>query len=276
MHLLHGLHGFGHGFMTIASNVKSLSSGCCHAWAVTKSGTAMKTLAHDLPQTTVEKAYGYWAWIYDGLCGPIFRSAHLAITRAANRIGGQVLEVGVGTGLLLPLYRRDMSVTGLDISEKMLAKARARLGDDRLPQVVALETGDIHTIGHSDHSYDVIVLPFVLTLLSAPETALDNCRRMLRPGGELIIVSHFQSKTGWIASAERWIAPRIASLGLRPDFPVERVRAWADQHADMDMLPVEPVGALRVYSLLRIRKSLVAVGEREIEQPQQEKKLVSA
>ncbi|MCA3564794.1 MAG: class I SAM-dependent methyltransferase [Methylocystis sp.] len=214
----------------------------------------MKTLAHDLPQTKVEKAYGYWAWIYDGLCGPIFRPAHLAITAAANRIGGQALEVGVGTGLLLPLYRRDMSVTGLDISEQMLARARARLGHGHLPQVVALETGDIHTIGHPDQSYDVIALPFVLTLLSAPERALDNCRRMLRPGGEVIIVSHFQSEAAWIASAERWIAPRIASLGLRPDFPVERVRAWADRYGDLEMLPPEPVGALRIYTLLRIRK----------------------
>jgi phosphatidylethanolamine/phosphatidyl-N-methylethanolamine N-methyltransferase len=236
----------------------------------------MKTLAQDLPQTTVEKAYGYWAWVYDGLCGPVFRSAHLAITRAANRIGGQVLEVGVGTGLLLPLYRRDMSVTGLDISEKMLAKARARLGDDRLPQVVALETGDIHTLGHPENSYDVIVFPFVLTLLSAPETALDNCRRMLRPGGELIIVSHFQSRTEWIASGERWIAPRIASLGLRPDFPVERVRAWADQYQDMDMLPTEPVGVFRVYNLLRIRKHAISSGNPEPGRSKHESKLAPA
>jgi phosphatidylethanolamine/phosphatidyl-N-methylethanolamine N-methyltransferase len=236
----------------------------------------MKTLAHDLPQTTVEKAYGYWAWIYDGLCGPVFRSAHLAITQAANRIGGQVLEVGVGTGLLLPLYRRDMSVTGLDISEKMLAKARARLGDDRLPQVVALETGDVHTLGHSDESYDAIVLPFVLTLLSAPEAALDNCRRMLRPGGEVIIVSHFQSEAAWIASAERWIAPRIASLGLRPDFPVERVRAWASQFPDMDMLPTEPVGTFRVYILLRIRKLATVNGALEGEQSKRGSKRVAA
>jgi phosphatidylethanolamine/phosphatidyl-N-methylethanolamine N-methyltransferase len=220
----------------------------------------MKTLVHDLPNATVEKAYSYWAWVYDGLCGPLFRSAHVAITHAANRIGGHVLEVGIGTGLLLPLYRKDMSVTGLDLSEQMLAKARARLDKTALPQAVALEAGDIHEVEHPDNNYDVIVLPFVLTLLSNPEKALDNCRRMLRPGGEIIIVSHFQSKAGWIASVEGWLAPRIASLGLRPDFPVERVKNWASTSNDLAFLTPEPVGMLGVYTLLRIRKAAFSKG----------------
>jgi phosphatidylethanolamine/phosphatidyl-N-methylethanolamine N-methyltransferase len=220
----------------------------------------MKSLVRDLPNSKVEKAYSYWAWVYDALCGPLFRSAHIAITHAANRIGGHVLEVGVGTGLLLPLYRKDMSVTGLDLSDRMLAKARARLGGSVMPQVVALEAGDIHELRHPDNIYDVIVLPFVLTLLSNPEKALDNCCRMLRPGGEIIIVSHFQSRSKWIASIERWLAPRIASLGLRPDFPVDRVKDWAGHRNDLEFLMPEPVGALGVYTLVRFRKANLSTG----------------
>ncbi len=75
-------------------------------------------------------------------------------------------------------------------------------------------------------SYDAIVMPFVLTLLAAPSRPLDNCRRMLRPGGEIIIVSHFQSMNSTLAGIERWLAPRVAGLGLRPDFPLARITAW--------------------------------------------------
>jgi phosphatidylethanolamine/phosphatidyl-N-methylethanolamine N-methyltransferase len=218
----------------------------------------MKTLVHDLSIEKVTKAYSYWAWVYDALCGPLFRPAHVAITQAANKIGGHVLEVGVGTGLLLPRYRKGVSVTGLDLSEKMLTKARARLGEGVLSQVVALEAGDIHELQHPDCCYDVIVMPFVLTLLSNPEKALDNCYRMVKGGGEIIIVSHFQSQTGWIASTERWLAPRVASMGLRPDFQIKRVKEWANRRHDVTFLTPEPVGMLGVYTLLRMRKIMAS------------------
>jgi phosphatidylethanolamine/phosphatidyl-N-methylethanolamine N-methyltransferase len=220
-----------------------------------------KAVARDLPASTVEKAYGYWVWIYDAVCGPVFRPAHVAITDAANRIGGHVLEVGVGTGLLLPRYRCDMTVTGVDLSEKMLARARQSLETGTRgqsvagPGAVSLEVGDIHDLAHPDRTYDSIVFPFVLTLVANPEVALDNCRRMLRPGGEILVVSHFESQAPWIARFERWLAPRIAGLGLRPDFPVDRVEAWASTHDDMVFLKTEPVGLLGVYTLLRMRRT---------------------
>ncbi len=222
--------------------------------------TPAKAVVRDLPNATVEKAYGYWVWIYDAVCGPIFRPAHVAITDAANRIGGHVLEVGVGTGLLVPRYRHDMLFTGVDLSDKMLAKARANLeirakeNQPGGPRSISLEAGDIHHLAHPDQTYDSIVLPFVLTLVSNPEVALDNCRRMLRPGGEIIVVSHFQSTTHWIARFERWLAPLIAGMGLRPDFPVERVEIWARTHPDMTFLETEPVGKLGLYTLLRMRR----------------------
>jgi phosphatidylethanolamine/phosphatidyl-N-methylethanolamine N-methyltransferase len=210
--------------------------------------------SQDLPSFAVENAYRHWAKVYDAVCAPVFRPAHKAAAAAANRIGGEVLEVGVGTGLVLPLYDRQLWVTGLDISEGMLAKARQRLGERPMPHVAALETGDIHELRHPDESYDAIVMPFVLTLLAEPERALDNCRRMLRPGGEIIIVSHFQSATPGIAKIERWLAPRIAGLGLRPDFPLARIAEWAASHEDLAPPAVDSAGPLAVYKRVRIRK----------------------
>lgn len=215
----------------------------------------MTSLVRDLPSTVTAKAYQRWPRIYDAACGPIFRPAHKAAANAANRIGGSVLEVGVGTGLILPLYRRDMGVTGIDFSEDMLAKARARLRRQDLPQVIALEHGDIHNLRHLDESHDVIVLPFVVTLLARPEVALDNCRRILKPGGEIIIVSHFRSTPGTIAALEEWLAPRVASFGLRPDFPLSRIADWVRSTPDLEIIEARSIRPFSFFKLLRIRKS---------------------
>jgi phosphatidylethanolamine/phosphatidyl-N-methylethanolamine N-methyltransferase len=215
----------------------------------------------DLDHAVVARAYGHWASVYDVLCAPIFRPAHRAIAAAANRIGGDVLEVGVGTGLLLSLYDRRLWVTGLDISEEMLGHARRRLRHADMSHVAGLEAGDIHNLRHPDNSYDVIVMPFVLTLLSSPEVALSNCLRMLKPGGEIIVVSHFRSETPVVARLEQWFAPRIAALGLRPDFPLSRIRHWAAAHPDMDAPHETPVGPLGVYRLVRLRRKPLSTGD---------------
>ena len=79
----------------------------------------------------VAGAYGRWAPVYDLVFGPIFRRGRQAAVAAAERVGGKILEVGVGTGLSLPSYRSTNALTGVDISAPMLEKARhrvARLG----------------------------------------------------------------------------------------------------------------------------------------------------
>lgn len=213
----------------------------------------MNAIARDLPTGLVEKAYGRWARIYDRLCARLFLPAHLGAAEAANRVGGDVLEVGVGTGLLLPLYRPDLRVTGVDLSAAMLERARIRVAADGLRNVVALEVGDVHVLAHPDASYDAIVLPFVLTLVSAPETALDNCLRMLRPGGEIIIVSHFRSQSRWLSRLEQALAPVVAGIGLRPDFPIARIDAWRRARGCV-LHPPQSLGRLDAYTLLRISR----------------------
>ncbi len=214
----------------------------------------MAGVARDLPTGVVEKAYGKWANVYDALCQRLFRPAHLAAAAAANRIGGDVLEVGVGTGLLLPLYGSHVRVRGVDLSEAMLAKAEERVARLGLRNVVGLEVADIHTMPHPDESYDAIVLPFVLTLVAEPERALDNCRRMLKPGGEIIVVSHFRSRQPVLAAVEQGVAPLIAGVGLRPDFPIPRIEAWCAGQPDCQWLSPRPVGVMNAYTLLRIGK----------------------
>jgi phosphatidylethanolamine/phosphatidyl-N-methylethanolamine N-methyltransferase len=216
----------------------------------------MAAATRDLDATLVGKAYSNWADVYDRLCGPLFRTAHVAAAAAANRVGGRILEIGVGTGLLLPLYEKSTRVTGVDLSPEMLAKARERVSAQGLAYVVALETGDVHQLVHSTASFDVVVMPFVLTLVSAPEVALDSCLRVLRPGGEIIIVSHFRSHTPWIAALESWVAPWIAGAGLRPDFPVSRLADWAATRGNAEITEVRELKPFGIYRLIRITKAV--------------------
>ena len=81
----------------------------------------------ELDKETIAKAYARWAPIYDRVFGKVFERGRLASIEAAERIGGRILEVGVGPGISLPDYARSNTVDGLDIYEPMLRKALQRV-----------------------------------------------------------------------------------------------------------------------------------------------------
>jgi phosphatidylethanolamine/phosphatidyl-N-methylethanolamine N-methyltransferase len=80
----------------------------------------------DFDRESVEQAYDRWAPIYDLVFGNVFSKGRDAAIQATNKLGGRVLEVGIGTGISLPLYAPHLRIFGTDISEAMLNKARRR------------------------------------------------------------------------------------------------------------------------------------------------------
>src|ERR1700739_3708275 len=135
----------------------------------------MSTLSEaDLDNQTVTKAYARWAPVYDLVFGAVFeRGRHEAIA-AAQRIGGRVLEVGVGTGISLPDYARTTRLYGVDISEPMLRKARERGTEVQLTNVEGLSVMDAADLSFPDASFDVVVAQYVITTVPDPEAALDE------------------------------------------------------------------------------------------------------
>ena len=88
---------------------------------------------------SVKAAYRRYAAVYDAVFGPVLQPGRKAVVQALGlRPGDRVLEVSVGTGLSLPLYPRDVSITGIDLSREMLEKARRRVARQRLANVEAL------------------------------------------------------------------------------------------------------------------------------------------
>ena len=141
--------------------------------------------ATDLSRTTIEKAYARWAPVYDLVFGKVFDRGRRASIEAAERIGGRILEVGVGTGISLPDYSRGNRLVGIDISAPMLRKAQERVREQNLTNVDALAVMDAAHLALPDAAFDVVVAQYVITAVPDPEGTLNEFARVLRPGGRL-------------------------------------------------------------------------------------------
>jgi phosphatidylethanolamine/phosphatidyl-N-methylethanolamine N-methyltransferase len=137
----------------------------------------------ELDRVTIEKAYARWAPVYDLVFGAVFERGRSAAIAAAERVGGRILEVGVGTGISLRDYSPASRICGVDISEPMLSKARERVSELGLSNVEGLWVMDAAHLDFPDASFDVVVAQYVITTVSDPEAALDEFARVLKPGG---------------------------------------------------------------------------------------------
>jgi ubiquinone/menaquinone biosynthesis C-methylase UbiE len=209
----------------------------------------------DPDRNVMELAYTRWAPIYDVICGPIFESGRRAAAAAARDVGGRILEVGVGTGLSFDDYDATTEVVGIDICEPMVAKARARLATGLYPHVRSLTVMDAQSMAFADASFDCVVAQFVITLVPDPERVLNECARVVRPGGEIILVNHLYSERGLSAAIERWFARHSRGFGLRPEFPFARLADWARTHGGAELIERKPVKPFGVYTVVRFRRT---------------------
>jgi ubiquinone/menaquinone biosynthesis C-methylase UbiE len=212
-------------------------------------------MLRDPDRHVMEKAYARWAPVYDALCGPVFLNGRRAAARAAREVGGRVLEIGVGTGLSFDDYDAHTEITGIDISEPMIARARARAESGRYPFVRELAVMDAHALDYRDASFDCVVGQFVITLVQDPERVLSECARVVRPGGQIILVNHLYSERGLAAAVERLLARKARALGLRPEFPFQRLANWAQSHGGTELIERRRLRPFGMYTLVRFRRA---------------------
>ena len=200
----------------------------------------------------VRTAYRRQAAFYDAAFGRISRPARL---RALSIINGlpdhpRVLEVGVGTGLALPLYDRSKRVTGIDLSADMLDRARARVRADNLTQVEALLEQDAEATEFADASFDIAASMFVASVVPHPRRLLAELRRVVRPGGHILFVNHFVAAGGLRRRVELAMAPLSHKLGWHPDFSVADL--FGTDHPDgAEFEPIPPGG---LFTLVHLRR----------------------
>jgi phosphatidylethanolamine/phosphatidyl-N-methylethanolamine N-methyltransferase len=123
--------------------------------------------------------------------------------------------VGVGTGLTLRHYRNDKVITGIDLSSEMLRKARDRA---RLRNVEALLEMDAQATSFSDGRFDIAAMMFVASVVPNPRALMVELRRIVKPGGRIVIVNHFAAEHGLKGRIERTITPDCKKIGWRADF----------------------------------------------------------
>jgi phosphatidylethanolamine/phosphatidyl-N-methylethanolamine N-methyltransferase len=215
--------------------------------------------ALDFDREMVETAYDRWAPIYDLVFGGVFSKGRRAAIQATNDIGGRVLEVGVGTGISLPQYAPNLRIFGTDISEGMLRKARARVSEFRLKNVEGLAVMDAEKLEFPDNSFDVVMAQYVVTAVPNPEAALDEFARVLRPGGEMILLSRVSADAGLRHFIERRLQPVVRQLGFRTDFAWSCYAQWAAKAHSVELVERRPVPPMGHFSLIRFRKLPPAV-----------------
>lgn len=204
---------------------------------------------HPLDAEAVRAAYRRWAGVYDTVFGGIFLAARRRTVALVNRLPGrEVLEVGVGTGLALPDYASDKQVTGIDLSAEMLAQARRRVAESGIRNVAALREMDAQATDFPDGAFDIAVAMFVASVVPDPRALLAEMRRVVRPGGNILFISHFTARKGLLWWVERALAPASRALGWHPDFAVEALFT-ADDLEHTTMTPVPPFG---IFQLVRL------------------------
>jgi phosphatidylethanolamine/phosphatidyl-N-methylethanolamine N-methyltransferase len=225
------------------------------------------TSLHALDKETITKAYARWAPVYDLVFGAVFERGREAAIAAAERIGGRILEVGVGTGISLPDYSRANRICGVDISEPMLQKAMERVAKLGLSHVEGLWVMDAEHLRFPDESFDVVVAQYVITTVPNPEATLDEFARVLKPGGEIVLVSRVGAEAGLRKALERWFAPTARKLGWRTEFSFQRYARWADRHAGMQLVERRAMPPFGHFSLIRFAK-IGGTAARGADQPQ--------
>ncbi|HET7022135.1 MAG TPA: methyltransferase domain-containing protein [Xanthobacteraceae bacterium] len=211
-------------------------------------------MAGEIDIDTVAKAYARWAPVYDLVFGAVFDAGRKASIAAAERLGGRILDVGIGTGISLTDYAPTQRIVGVDYSEPMLRRAHERVLSQGLAHVEALAVMDAQHLGFRDAFFDAVVAQYVITTVPDPVAALDEFARVTKPGGEIILVNHLGAEAGPRRLFEQSFAPLARRLGWRPEFRWQRLAQWAERHRGVRLIERRPMPPLGHFSLIRFER----------------------
>ena len=198
----------------------------------------------------VERVYQNIARVYDYTYGPTLHPGRIeAIEKMRIRPGTKVLEVGVGTGINLGMYPRTANITGIDLSSRMLDKARKRIAEKGLVNCDVIEM-DATKLTFADNSYDVVYAPYVISVVPDPVAVAKEMYRVCRPGGRVVILNHFKSFNPLMSKIEKAISPMTVHIGFTADLDLPM---FLDQ-ADLRPKSIEKVNVPKIWTLITVVK----------------------
>jgi phosphatidylethanolamine/phosphatidyl-N-methylethanolamine N-methyltransferase len=194
----------------------------------------------------VEGVYDKLAKVYDLVFGPTLHPGRVqAIRRMGLKPGERVLEVGVGTGINIPLYPKDCQIAGIDFSASMLEKARDRVarGAVRAVRLLQMDAADLK---FPDDSFDIVYAPYLISVVPDPVKVAQEMRRVCRRGGRIVFLNHFLSPNPILSRLERMISPLTIHIGFKSDLDLPAFLA----QADLEPVSIEKVNIPKIWSLV--------------------------
>ncbi|MFP4317217.1 MAG: class I SAM-dependent methyltransferase [Desulfovibrionales bacterium] len=168
------------------------------------------------------RTYGLYAPIYDLVFGRVFHKGRKLTIGAMNpKAGDRILEIGIGSGISLPLYPKGVMLDGIDISPQMLEKAKKRMNGSANGNIT-LQVMDAESLEFPDQTFDKVAVMHVYSVVPNPQRMLSEVLRVCKPGGQVFILNHFteQDKT-FLNVFERALSPLQDIIGFRACFPIE-------------------------------------------------------
>jgi phosphatidylethanolamine/phosphatidyl-N-methylethanolamine N-methyltransferase len=174
-----------------------------------------------LEKRQVQRAYELYAPVYDFIFDWIFAPGRAAAVKQLDlRPNERTLEVGIGTGLNLPLYPPTCRLTGIDLSQEMLDKAVDRVQTLAMPNVT-LKVMDAMAMDFADDEFDKALATYTISAVPDPVAVLREMRRVVKPGGIIVILNHFRSERRLAGHLEDFVAPVCTRLGWKSNLSMK-------------------------------------------------------
>jgi len=180
----------------------------------------LRTDERGVTLSDVRASYRRYAPYYDRIFGAVLEDGRRKLLDEVNHLRpARILEIGVGTGLLLPRYPASAQVVGVDVSEEMLSFARQQIDAHALGNT-CVERADGERLNWPNASFDCVVLPYVLSVTPNPNVLVAEAIRLCAPDGHIIVLNHFSGSKFWRA-LEVIVAPLVKKIGFRSSFSYE-------------------------------------------------------
>ncbi|GBU09581.1 SAM-dependent methyltransferase [Gammaproteobacteria bacterium] len=205
-------------------------------------------------QESLQNAYKRYARIYDFTFGLIINPGRKkVIEKLACLDNHKILEVGVGTGLALPLYPKNVHITGIDLSEDMLNLAKKRVFDNQMSNVTLLQM-NAEDMSFEDNQFDKVVALYVASVVPNPEKLISEMERVCKPDGELYIVNHFYSKNPFIAFFENLLNPLLTKIfGFQPGVKLDELIG----RTGIEIIEQSKVNILGNWTFLKVKNTKI-------------------
>lgn len=173
-------------------------------------------------QKIVEKFYEGVAPFYNLVFGKLLflEGREASIDLLEIKSGQKVLEVGVGTGLTLPLYPSHCSVVGVDLSRNMLKEAEILIKKKKLKNCTVREMNATN-LEFADNTFDRVLGNLFISATSFPRESLLEMKRVCKPGGTIVLMNHFKSEHKVIGLMETAFNPLARHIGFKSNLEME-------------------------------------------------------